>query len=103
MAATVQLAPDSVVMTDEAQELLDCFVSGLDGAIYELSESAAKERLATAGQFGSPVVIETSDVLWAREALMGFLSAEVKSGRLSAGVLSAFDEMKSCCDSKLGR
>ena len=101
MAATTQLAPDSVVMTDEAQELLDCFVSGLDAVIYELSESAAKTRLATSGKSESPVIIETSDVLWARETLMAFLSAEVKSGRLSEGVLSAFDEMKSCCDTKL--
>ena len=96
MSATIQVASESVVMTDDAQELLGGFVSGLSGVIYELSEAAARNRLSKAGKTVPSVVIETADVLCTRDAMMAFLTAEVGAGRLPSGVLSAFD-------SKVGR
>ena len=79
---------DDVLMTDEAMEVLHKFVRHLDGAVYELAEGVAKARLIQRGQPFDSILIETADVLQARDTLTTLLEHEVEAGRMPKSVFT---------------
>lgn len=86
---------DDVAMTDEAMEVLRKFVRRLDGAVYEFAEGVAKARLIQRGQPFDSILIETADVLQARDTLTTLLLREVEAGRMPQGVISILQRDRS--------
>jgi hypothetical protein len=86
-------------ISSKASDLLDCFVAGLDGFVYQIAEHMARHRVGKMDP-AEPVDVDTEDVIAAGKTVIGLLREQLRRGELSADVGPEIDQIERCFSSR---
>ncbi len=84
-------------ISNEAYELLGCFVDGFDDIVYDIATQMARERC---GESVEPVAIEVEDIRAAADAVMNAIRTQIASGKFPIHLEKSIEEMVECCEIK---
>lgn len=90
-------------ISDEAYNLLGCFMDGVDNLVYEMAERLARERNPEIVASGQPIPIEVEDVREAGKLVLSALRGLVKASHLPHAMSADIDQMESCFESSADR
>jgi hypothetical protein len=82
-------------ISDEAFDLLSCFVAGLDDVVCQAAEQIARRRLGKSDP-AEPIEIGAEDIVSAGEAVIQLLRGLITQGGVSPELGPILDRVEQC-------